>query len=107
MWCVPASMCGRAPCERERTAGVDMSDQFKDAPLDGPLLELHDVTTYFKTGRGMVRAVDGVSLSLERGKTLGIVGESGCGKSVLSKSIMGLLPKRNVERGGSIKFEGE
>ena len=70
------------------------SDQYKDAPLDGPLLELHDVTTHFKTSRGLVRAVDGVSFSLERGKTLGVVGESGCGKSVLSKSIMGLLPKR-------------
>jgi peptide/nickel transport system ATP-binding protein len=84
-----------------------VSDQFKDAPLDGPLLELHDVKTAFKTPRGLVRAVDGVSFSLERGKTLGVVGESGCGKSVLSKSIMGLLPKRNVERAGSIKFEGE
>ncbi|HEY3830691.1 MAG TPA: ABC transporter ATP-binding protein [Acidimicrobiia bacterium] len=83
------------------------AEQFKDAPLDGPLLELRDVTTAFKTGRGLVHAVDGVSFSLERGKTLGVVGESGCGKSVLSKSVMGLLPKRNVERGGSIRFEGE
>src|SRR5207344_1715200 len=49
--------------------------------------------------------VDGVSLTLERGKTLGVVGESGSGKSVLSRSIMGLLPN-NVERHGSIKFEG-
>ncbi len=52
-----------------------------------------------------MHAVDGVSLTLERGKTLGIVGESGSGKSVLSRSIMGLLPS-NVERHGSIKFEG-
>ena len=81
-------------------------ERFSDAPLDGPLLEVHDVITHFKTGRGLVRAVDGVSFSLERGKTLGIVGESGSGKSVLSKSVMGLLPKRNVVRGGSIKFEG-
>jgi peptide/nickel transport system ATP-binding protein len=81
-------------------------ERFSDAPLDGPLLEVHDVVTHFKTGRGLVRAVDGVSFSLERGKTLGIVGESGSGKSVLSKSVMGLLPKRNVIRGGSIKFEG-
>ena len=73
---------------------------------DGPLLEVRDVTTHFKTARGLVRAVDGVSFTLERGKTLGIVGESGCGKSVLSKSIMGLLPARNVERGGSIRYEG-
>ena len=61
--------------------------------------------TFFKTPRGLVHAVDGVSLTLERGKTLGIVGESGSGKSVLSRSIMGLLPS-NVERHGSIKFEG-
>ncbi|MGZ4691223.1 MAG: ABC transporter ATP-binding protein [Acidimicrobiia bacterium] len=54
----------------------------------------------------MARAVDGVTLSLERGKTLGVVGESGSGKTVLSRSIMGLLPKSNVERTGSILFEG-
>ena len=52
-----------------------------------------------------MHAVDGVSFTLERGKTLGIVGESGCGKSVLSRSIMGLLPS-NVVRHGSIQFEG-
>ena len=79
--------------------------RFADAPLDGPLLEVEDVRTYFKTERGLVRAVDGVSLSLERGKTIGVVGESGSGKSVLSRSIMGLLPS-NVERNGSIRFEG-
>ncbi len=81
------------------------ADRFADAPLDGPLLEIDEVKTFFKTPRGLVHAVDGVSLTLERGKTLGVVGESGCGKSVLSRSIMGLLP-RNVERHGSIKFEG-
>jgi peptide/nickel transport system ATP-binding protein len=81
------------------------AERFADAPLDGPLLEVDDVKTFFKTPRGLVRAVDGVSLTLERGKTLGVVGESGCGKSVLSRSIMGLLPG-NVERHGSIKFEG-
>jgi peptide/nickel transport system ATP-binding protein len=80
-------------------------ERFRDAPLDGPLLDVDEVKTYFKTERGLVRAVDGVSLTLERGKTLGVVGESGCGKSVLSRSIMGLLPS-NVERHGSIKFEG-
>ena len=81
------------------------AERFADAPLDGPLLEVHDVQTFFKPPRGLVRAVDGVSLSLERGKTLGVVGESGSGKSVLSRSIMGLLPN-NVVRHGSIKFEG-
>jgi peptide/nickel transport system ATP-binding protein len=80
-------------------------DAYPDAPLDGALLEVKDARTYFETDRGLVRAVDGVSFSLERGKTLGIVGESGCGKSVLSRSIMGLLPS-NVVRQGSIVFEG-
>ncbi|HEY8527230.1 MAG TPA: ABC transporter ATP-binding protein [Acidimicrobiales bacterium] len=70
------------------------------------LLEVEDLATHFVTPRGLVRAVDGVSFSLERGKTLGLVGESGCGKSVLSRSIMGLLPS-NVERHGSVEFEGQ
>jgi peptide/nickel transport system ATP-binding protein len=74
--------------------------------IDGPLLELKDVTTHFKTPRGVVRAVDGVSFTLDRGKALGIVGESGSGKTILSRSIMGLLPPRGTIRGGSIKFEG-
>ena len=73
---------------------------------DGPLLELEDVRTHFQTPRGVVRAVDGVSLTLERGKALGIVGESGSGKTILSRSIMGLLPPRGTIRRGSIRFEG-
>jgi peptide/nickel transport system ATP-binding protein len=81
------------------------SDRFVDAPLDGALLEVDDIHTSFSTDRGSVRAVDGVSFSLERGKTLGIVGESGCGKSVLSRSIMGLLPN-NATRTGRVVFEG-
>ncbi|MEX1105802.1 MAG: ABC transporter ATP-binding protein [Ilumatobacteraceae bacterium] len=80
--------------------------QASSRDLDGPLLELTDVTTHFKTPRGLVRAVDGVSFTLDRGKALGIVGESGSGKTILSRSIMGLLPPRGTVRGGSIKFEG-
>ncbi len=90
---------------RHKRAGVPGSERFADAPLDGPLLEVDEVKTQFKTPRGLVHAVDGVSFALERGKTIGIVGESGCGKSVLSRSIMGLLPG-NVVRYGSIRFEG-
>lgn len=71
-----------------------------------PLLEVTDLRTYFETSRGLVRAVDGVSLQVERGRTLGVVGESGCGKTVLSRSIMGLLPRRGTVREGSIRFDG-
>ena len=73
---------------------------------EGPLLQLEDVQTHFQTPRGLVRAVDGVSLTLERGRALGIVGESGSGKTILSRSIMGLLPTRGTVRRGSIQFEG-
>jgi oligopeptide/dipeptide ABC transporter ATP-binding protein len=82
------------------------SDRFTEEAYEGPLLEITDVKTHFETDRGLVRAVDGVSFTLERGKTIGIVGESGCGKTVLSRSIMGLLPSRGVVRGGSVRFEG-
>jgi oligopeptide/dipeptide ABC transporter ATP-binding protein len=70
------------------------------------LIEVTDLRTRFKTARGLVRAVDGVSLTLDRGRTLGIVGESGSGKTVLSRSIMGLLPKRNVVRDGTVVYNG-
>src|SRR3954462_7631842 len=90
---------------RRRRSNIG-EERFEPAPLDGPLLEVVDLKTAFKTPRGLARAVDGVSFSLERGRTLGVVGESGSGKTVLSRSIMGLLPKKNVERSGSIQFEG-
>jgi oligopeptide/dipeptide ABC transporter ATP-binding protein len=70
------------------------------------LLEVDDLRTYFETRSGDVHAVDGVSFSVDRGKTLGIVGESGCGKSVTALSIMGLLvPAARIES-GEIRFEG-
>ena len=72
------------------------------------LLEVRGLATVFDTDAGEVRAVDGVDFSLERGRTLGIVGESGCGKSVTALSIMGLVPQppgRIVA--GEVRFEGE
>jgi peptide/nickel transport system ATP-binding protein/oligopeptide transport system ATP-binding protein len=57
------------------------------------LLDVRDLRTYFKTDDGIVKAVDGVSFSVEKGKTLGVVGESGCGKSVTMLSILNLNPK--------------
>jgi oligopeptide/dipeptide ABC transporter ATP-binding protein len=71
------------------------------------LLEVNDLQTHFFTREGVVRAVDGVSFSVERGRTLGIVGESGCGKSVTALSIMGLIPQPPAKIvGGSVVFDG-
>ena len=71
------------------------------------LLEVKDLRTWFHTEEGVARAVDGVSFRVERGEVLGVVGESGCGKSVTSLSIMGLVddPGR-IEEGSSIRFDG-
>jgi oligopeptide/dipeptide ABC transporter ATP-binding protein len=71
------------------------------------LLEVDNLQTHFFTREGVVRAVDGVSFTVEPGKTLGIVGESGCGKSVTALSIMSLLPQPPAKIvGGSVSFEG-
>jgi oligopeptide/dipeptide ABC transporter ATP-binding protein len=71
------------------------------------LLEVDNLQTHFFTREGVVRAVDGVSFTVEPGKTLGIVGESGCGKSVTALSIMSLLPQPPAKIvGGSVRFEG-
>jgi oligopeptide/dipeptide ABC transporter ATP-binding protein len=75
-------------------------------PAATPLLDVVDLVTHFRTPRGIVRAVDGVSLSVEHGEAVGIVGESGAGKTVLSRSIMGLLSGPEVVRSGSVRFEG-
>jgi peptide/nickel transport system ATP-binding protein len=71
------------------------------------LLDVRDLRTHFSTDEGEFPAVDGVSFSVEAGRTLGVVGESGCGKSVTALSIMGLVqsPPGRI-KGGSIRFEG-
>jgi peptide/nickel transport system ATP-binding protein len=71
------------------------------------LLEVNDLKTYFRTDDGIVKAVDGVSFEVEKGKTLGIVGESGCGKSVTCLTIMGLNAKRNTITTGEALFRDE
>src|SRR5437773_1514279 len=73
-----------------------------------PILQIEDLQTHFFTAIGTVRAVDGVSYALKSGETLGVVGESGCGKSVTALSILRLVanpPGRIV--GGAIRFDGK
>ncbi len=69
------------------------------------LLEVRDLKTYFYTGSGVVKAVDGVSFDVKPGKTLGIVGESGCGKSITSMSVLKLIEKPGKIVEGTIKFD--
>ena len=71
-----------------------------------PLLEVKNLHTYFKTKKGIVKAVNDVSYSLEPGKTIGIVGESGSGKSVSAMSILQLLDANGYIAGGEVLFEG-
>src|SRR6185295_7262512 len=74
-------------------------------PANAPLIEVRDLGVRLNTSRGPAQAVRGVSFSLKRGETLGLVGESGCGKSVTAMSLMGLLPDSAVVT-GSIKLDG-
>src|ERR1700741_477670 len=69
------------------------------------LLEVDDLHIRLQTQRGPAEAVRGIGFTLERGETLGIVGESGCGKSITVQSLMGLLPS-NAKLTGSIRFDG-
>jgi peptide/nickel transport system ATP-binding protein len=79
-----------------------------DAILKDMLLEIQDLRTHFVTDRGEVPAVDGVDLYIRKGEIVGVVGESGCGKSVTSLSIMKLIPQPPGKiAGGSIRFKDE
>ena len=77
--------------------------------MAGPLLRVSDLRTCFFSFRGqrVVKAVDGVSFSLEEGETLGLVGESGCGKTTTCHAIFRLLPPAGRIVGGAIEFAGE
>jgi len=72
-----------------------------------PLLEVQDLQTHFPTRAGLVKSVDGVSFSIGEGELVGLVGESGCGKSITALSIMRLISAPGKIVGGSIRFKGE
>jgi oligopeptide/dipeptide ABC transporter ATP-binding protein len=79
-----------------------------DAPqASGPLLEVQGLTTTIQQRRGSVRPVDGVSFTVDRGEILGLVGESGCGKSMTALSLMRLLPAAATISAGSVLFDGQ
>lgn len=71
------------------------------------LLEVENLSIGYKTKYGHLKAVEGVSFALEEGRSLGFVGESGCGKTTIGMALMGLLPPNGSVTGGSIRFEGE
>jgi len=71
------------------------------------ILEIQNLTTYFFTEAGVVKALDGISFTLEEGKTLGLVGESGSGKSVTAQSVLRIVPKPGKTIKGKVLFMGE
>src|SRR6476646_10293303 len=76
--------------------------------MNQPLLSVQNLSTFFHTETGIARSVDGVSFDIGAGETLGIVGESGCGKSVTALSILRLIqPPGRIEAGSRIEFEGK
>src|SRR5262245_42672609 len=86
-----------------RSTGQELAPKRDGA---APLLEVSELRTHFATDDGEFRAVDGVSFTLFAGRTLGVVGESGCGKSVTALSIMGLVPQPPGRiAGGTVRLE--
>ena len=92
--------------EKKKYRKADESEFITRMDDDANILEIEDLHTYFFTDQGVVKAVNGVSFNIPKGSTVGIVGESGCGKSVTSMSIMRLLqgPTGQIYS-GSIRFK--
>jgi len=94
--------------DTEKAGAVTLSPPaIKPPPPPEPLLELKNLHTYFTTRKGLIKAVNGVSYTVMPGRTLGLVGESGCGKSVSAMSIMQLLEDNGKIISGEITFKGQ
>jgi peptide/nickel transport system ATP-binding protein len=88
------------------TAATTTAEPVADRGTD-PFLKVDDLRVQFPTEDGVVSAVDGVSFSVQKGKTLAIVGESGSGKSVTSQAIMGLINRKSATMTGEVRLDGE
>src|SRR5918997_380233 len=84
------------------TGRLPLLDSSTSRHLDSPLLAVRDLKTYFVQDDGLVKAVDGASFNVFAGRTLGIVGESGCGKSVTARSILRIVDRPGRIVGGQI-----
>jgi oligopeptide/dipeptide ABC transporter ATP-binding protein len=96
--------------EQFRTALKTQEETTFEGPIDlgkEPILDIQDLTTYFYTEEGVVRAVEGVSFKIYEGETLGLVGETGCGKSVTALSILRLVRPPGEIKSGKVFYEGE
>src|SRR5829696_6897484 len=89
----------------EGSAALPLLDSSTPRLLDSPLLAVRDLKTYFFQDDGLVKAVDGASFDVFAGRTLGIVGESGCGKSVTARSILRIVDRPGRIVGGQILLQ--
>jgi oligopeptide transport system ATP-binding protein len=86
---------------------IESSPALDPGPFLGPLLEVEDLHVEFRTRDGVAKAVDGVSYTLEKGQTLAVLGESGCGKSVTAQAVMGIIDSPpGFITGGAVRFNG-
>ena len=74
--------------------------------MSPPLLDVQNLEVHYATRRGVMRAVDGISFSLEAGRHLGLIGESGCGKTTAGRAMLRVLPRNGAIAGGEIRFQG-
>src|SRR5215470_2630281 len=98
-WSSWASTCWATACATCSTRGCDA--------MSAELLSVRELSVSFVTEAGVARVLDGVGLSLAPGEIMGLVGESGCGKTTLSRAILGALPANATVQGRALIFDGQ